>query len=180
MEEKYLICEDSLEGIFTGIYDAYALREGHEHIHIQLGEEENLRLFASYQYISPNIVKTEKVIRTIQRRLGMEIYIELCKALATDDSEKGQAVYQTIVDAITRGSGRRVLENVSNPYVEKTFNLSRKAKNEIHRLMEFVRFQELEQDILFSKIDSHWKILLFMMKSEGFLVYIRQEKSGIL
>ena len=34
MEEKYLVCEDSLEGIFTGIYDAYALREGHEHVHI--------------------------------------------------------------------------------------------------------------------------------------------------
>ena len=26
MEEKYLICEDSIEGIFTGIYDAYAKR----------------------------------------------------------------------------------------------------------------------------------------------------------
>ena len=23
MEEYYLICEDSLEGIFTGVYDAY-------------------------------------------------------------------------------------------------------------------------------------------------------------
>lgn len=178
MEEKYLICEDSLEGIFTGIYDAYALREGHEHIHIQLGEEENLRLFASYQYISPNIVKTEKVIRTIQRRLGMEIYIELCKALATDDSEKGQAVYQTIVDAITGGSGRRVLENVSNPYVEKTFNLSRKAKNEIHRLMEFVRFQELEQDILFSKIGPVCNVVSFLMPHfadrlplENFIIY---------
>ena len=36
MEEKYLVCEDSLEGIFTGIYEAYALREGHEHVHIQI------------------------------------------------------------------------------------------------------------------------------------------------
>ena len=42
MEEKYLICEDSLEGIFTGIYDAYALafalREDHKGIHLQVGE----------------------------------------------------------------------------------------------------------------------------------------------
>ena len=41
MEEKYMICEDSPEGIFTAIYDAYALREGHEHIHIQVGEEDD-------------------------------------------------------------------------------------------------------------------------------------------
>ena len=36
MEEKYIICEDSLEGILTAVYDAYALREGHGHIHIHL------------------------------------------------------------------------------------------------------------------------------------------------
>ena len=42
-EEKYLICEDSIEGIFTGIYDAYALKEGHEQLHIQIRQEENLR-----------------------------------------------------------------------------------------------------------------------------------------
>ena len=65
MEEKYLICEDSLEGIFTGIYDAYALREGHEHVHIQVGEEENLRLFATYLHILPDSVKTDKVANTL-------------------------------------------------------------------------------------------------------------------
>ena len=56
-EEKYLICEDSIEGVFTGIYDAYAFREGHKHLHIQIGEEENFRLFASYLHITPDLVK---------------------------------------------------------------------------------------------------------------------------
>ena len=65
MEEKYLICEDSIEGIFTGIYDAYALREGHEHIHIQVGEVDNYRLFADYLYIQPDPVKTDKVAGTL-------------------------------------------------------------------------------------------------------------------
>ena len=48
MEEKYIICEDSLEGIFTAVYDAYALREGHDRLHVQVGEEDNYRLFATY------------------------------------------------------------------------------------------------------------------------------------
>lgn len=56
-EETYLICEDSLEGVFTGIYDAYTLRKEHGHIHIQIGEEENFRLFASYLHIKPDLVK---------------------------------------------------------------------------------------------------------------------------
>ncbi len=184
MEEKYLICEDSLEGIFTGVYDAYALREGHEHIHIQIGEEDNLKLFAVYQNISPDLVKTRKVIGTIERRLGTDIYIEFCKALATEDADKGQAVYQTIVDAITRGSGRNVLQHLTNPFVGKTVTLARKANNEINRLIEFVRFQELEQKILFSKIGPVCNVVSFLMPHfadrfplENFIVY--DEKRGI-
>ena len=75
MEENYLICEDSLEGIFTGIYEAYALRREHERIHIQVGEEENLRLFAAYMEIQPDQGKAAKVAETINRRLGGEAYL---------------------------------------------------------------------------------------------------------
>ena len=49
MEEYYLVCEDSLEGIFTGIYDAYLKKKPHDQIHICVGEEENYRLFAVYE-----------------------------------------------------------------------------------------------------------------------------------
>lgn len=177
-EEKYLICEDSIEGIFTGIYDAYALREGHEHIHIQIGEEENLRLFASYLYIRPDSVKTRKVAETIRRRLGEKTYFDICQALATADAGKGEAVYRTIVDGITRGSGMKVMENLTNPYVEQTFRLARNASNEIHRMLEFVRFKELEQGILFSRIAPECNIVSFIMPHfadrlpiENFIIY---------
>ncbi len=69
MEEKYIICEDSLEGIFTAVYDAYALREGHDHLHVQVGETDNYRLFATYLHSQPDFGKTEKVVRTLKERL---------------------------------------------------------------------------------------------------------------
>ena len=177
-EEKYLICEDSMEGVFTGIYDAYAFREGHEHLHIQIGEEENLRLFASYLYITPDLVKTRKVAETIQKRLGTDVYMSICRALSTEDAGKGQAVYRTVVDGITNGSGRRVLENSMNPYVDTVFRLSRCAANEIHRLMEFIRFQELKQGILYSRIGAKCNVVSFLMPHfadrlplENFIIY---------
>ena len=177
-DEKYLICEDSIEGVFTGIYDAYALREGHEHIHIQIGEEENLRLFADYVYIRPDSVKTRKVAETIQKRLGTETYLSVCRALATQEVDKGQAVYRTVVNGITEGNGRRVMENLANPYVEQVFRLARNTANEVNHLMEFVRFQELEQNILFSKIGPKCNIVSFLMPHfsdrlplENFIIY---------
>lgn len=177
-EEKYLICEDSIEGVFSGIYDAYALREGHEHLHLQVGEEENLRLFAYYLYIQPDLVKTRKVAETIQRRLGTETYMSICRALATEDAGKGEAVYKVVVDGITRGSGRRVLENAANPHAHLVFCLARKASNEITHLLEFVRFQELEQGILYAVIGPGCNIVSFLMPHfadrlplENFIIY---------
>lgn len=77
MEEKYIICEDSLEGIFTAVYDAYALREGHDHLHVQVGETDNYRLFATYLHSQPDFGKTEKVVRTLKetRRTRLWIYL---------------------------------------------------------------------------------------------------------
>lgn len=183
MEEKYLICEDSIEGIFTAIYEAYALREGHEHIHIQVGEEENYRLFAAYLYIAPDSVKTDKVARTLRERMGEEGYLSVCRAAASFDKEKGEAVYRTVVDAITAKNGRRTMENLRNPYVAKTFELARYTANEAHYELEFLRFQELEQGILYSKIAPKNNVMAFIMPHfadrlsvENFLIYDENRK----
>lgn len=163
MEEKYIICEDSLEGIFTAVYDAYALREGHEHLHVQIGEEDNYRLFATYMYSQPDPVKTDKVARTLKSRLGEEVYGTICHAAASFDRSKGDAVYRTVVDGITGGSGRRTMENLRNPHVRKTFELARRTANEAHRELEFIRFQELEQGILYAKIGPENNVMPFVM-----------------
>lgn len=189
MEEKYIICEDSLEGIFTGIYEAYALREGHAHVHIQIGEEDNLRLFAVYLHILPDPVKTEKVVQTLRSRLGEHVYHTLCRAAASCYPDKGEAVYKTVVDALTAGSGRRVMENLKNPYVARCFELARFTANEAHYEIEFIRFQELtakeggENTVLFSKIGPKNNVVPFVMPHfadrlsiENFMVYDENRK----
>ncbi len=178
MEEKYLICEDSIEGIFTGIYDAYALREGHEHLHLQIGEEDNYKLFATYLYSEPDPVKTDKVARTLKKKMGKEGYLAVCRAAASYDCCKGEAVYKTVVDAITAGNGARTMENLRNPYVAKAFELSRNTANEAHYEIEFLRFQESEQGFLFARIAPKNNVVAFIMphfadrlSPENFLVY---------
>lgn len=189
MEEKYLVCEDSLEGIFTGIYEAYALREGHERLHLQIGEEENFRLFAEYMHIVPDPVKTDKVAETLKKRLGEHAYHILCRAAASCYPDKGEAVYKTVVDALTTGSGRRVMDNLKNRHVARCFELARYTANEAHYEIEFIRFQELEAvneaggSVLFAKIGPKNNVVPFVMPHfadrlsiENFMVYDENRK----
>ena len=69
-QNQILVCEDSLEGIFTGIYEAYALRIPHDRIFLQVGHEGNLRLFAVYTEIGPDTEKVQKVMRTLRSQIG--------------------------------------------------------------------------------------------------------------
>lgn len=152
MEEKILICEDSLEGVLTAVYQAYAWKLDKDCVFLQIGEEDNLRLFAEYITVMPEKMKAQKVISTIIRKMGEDVYWDICCMLASENPEKGQAVYRTIVTALKTGQGRKVLSNVKDSYIQKAFELARNVNNEIHHLYGFLRFAELENGMLYAKI----------------------------
>ncbi|MCL2050906.1 MAG: TIGR03915 family putative DNA repair protein [Lachnospiraceae bacterium] len=161
--ELYLICEDSLEGIFTGIYEAYLMKRPHEEIHIQVGEEENLRLFAEYRHIVPDPGKAVKVARTIGQKFGSDGYMSVCRALASPDSLKGEAIYKMIVKGLLMKNPAAIMDNLANPDVLKVFELARFCGRETHLLTGFIRFKEMDNGILYSPIGPKNNILTFLM-----------------
>lgn len=168
------LCEDSPDGILSGIYDAWSFKieenhkrlsggSGlppctHEDISLLCREPENYALFCEYHTASPSPEKSAKVAKTLTKRLGNEFYETLlCAILAAPPYTKGEidkahAAYQTVVLALTSSAGARILHDLSNPYVHRVFVLSRAAFMEAHHLMGFLRFCELENGVLFSAI----------------------------
>ncbi|MEI3525814.1 MAG: hypothetical protein V8Q27_06605 [Eubacteriales bacterium] len=73
------VCEDSLDGILTGVYEAWDSRLGHR------GGEEfrrkcwiQMELFCEYRTVGTNLEKAEKVLRTVIRRMGEEAREAIC------------------------------------------------------------------------------------------------------
>lgn len=171
------VCEDSLEGVFTGIYKAYEEKRNHNDTFLSLTDEP--MLFAEYVEVKPDRLRTVKVIDTLRRRFGEDDYLSLCMALAAEDPEKAQAVYRTVVDGLKRNSGPgHLFDNLSEDYVYKAFSLARGASREICHLQGFVRFQELEQKVLYSAIGPKNNVLTFLMPhfadrlpQENFVLY---------
>lgn len=161
--ELYLICEDSLEGIFTGIYEAYVLRRPHQELHLLVGEEDNLRLFAEYREIETDNTKAVKVARTVDREFGRENFMCICRALASNDRTKGEAIYKTVAAGLSMRDPRRVMSNLANEHVMKVFELARFSANEANRLIEFIRFRELANGILYARTGPPNNVLTFVM-----------------
>ncbi len=162
MEELYLVCEDSLEGIFSGIYEAYRLKLPHEHLHLSLGEDENYRLFSEYRDCPCDEVKAAKVAKTIMNKFGEEAYLSICRALASPESDKAEAIYKTVVAGLQMRNPQELMGNLANPYVLRVFELARFTANEAHFHVEFIRFRELENGILYAPIGPKNNLITFV------------------
>ena len=160
---QILVCEDTQEGIFTGIYEAYERKCDPAHTVIQAGEDGELCLFSDYRKVVPDMEKAEKVARTLRRRFGEECFEQLCLALSSWQPDKGQAVYRTVVEGLSGRVKGRLMEHLGNPYVARAFELSRAAGNESHHLLGFLRFSETSDGLLFAQIGPKNNVLAHMM-----------------
>lgn len=170
-------CEDSLEGIFTAIYLSYEENRSAEDTCLALHEDPIL--FAEDVTVEPDPVRAVKVMRTLKRRFGEEDYLSLCMALASPDPEKAQAVYRTVVRGLDERCARgHLFDGLADDHVLKTFSLARSVGREIDHLKGFLRFQELENGILYARIGPKGNAVTFLMPhfadrlpAENFVVY---------
>ena len=189
MEEEWgvntnviLICEDSPEGIFTGVYEAYALhlsnRLPHERIRLQAGMEAQPMLFADYREVAPDTVKAEKVMRTLKSRFTREDYEAVWMAMTAPFSDKAQAVYGSVVWGLSNKCRGSILQHLTNENVRRLMELSRGAGKELQHLKGFLRFEELESGLLSSIIRPKNAILPLLavhfadrLPMENFVIY---------
>jgi len=167
MYEYVLLCEDSMEGILSGVYEAYRFKketgiESHDQIHLALQVPDTYRFFTEYRTVDTDYENADKVIATIRGRLGEEVYYRLCLAMVSCFPEKADAVYHTIVLAL-RENDRMIMDRLGEEWVQRTFRYARASSNELGHMIEFTRFAELEGGVLYAKINVKHHILPFLM-----------------
>lgn len=142
--EYALICEDSIDGILSGIYEAYQIKkeeqiDSHDRIHLLTEEPYIQRLSCYYQHIETDRGKAEKVIRTLKKEFGESGFYDLCLAMVSRGEEKADAVYHTVVLGL-RTHDKRILERLHVEAVSRTFSYYRQTSRELNHWREFLRF----------------------------------------
>lgn len=172
------ICENSLEGILTGVYDAWASRRGHDNVKLQSDQFDNYELFAEYTVVKADQDKALKVAKTINERLGYEAYTNICQAAAGNDHRKADCIYRMIVMGLSMKNSKKVMSHLSYEPINFVFKLSRRVWHEVHHYLGFVRFQELADGILCSVIKPKHDVLDLIaphfedrLPNENFFIY---------
>ena len=81
------------------------------------------------------------VLSAVKEKISNEVYEYVMKAIVSDDSRRGDIIYQFITYGFT--IGEKVIMAVQFQEVSDMFTLVRSVQNEAHRYIEILRFKEV-------------------------------------
>lgn len=185
--KKIYICQDSLEGIFTGIYYAWPTRHLEERDKLTIQSDDSMELFSEYVEVAPEKEKAVIVLKTVERHLGSEGYENICAASLSCESKKADAILGTLIAAVKIKNSKRVMDYLINEDVRTVFELNRNVYNESHHYKMFIRFKELQNHILLSEIAPKNNVLPMLSSHfsdrfplENWVIHDRRRKTSIL
>lgn len=158
-ERTIFVCEDSVDGILTAVYDAWASKLGLRNVSVQAGDYQDRQLFARYRLVETDSEKAASVADTIRTRMGLEDYQVLYQAALSRDPGRGADIFRTVVLGLAVWKRKNITRNLQEASVLRVFELSRSVGNEAHRYRMFVRFRELENGVMCSEIEPENQVL---------------------
>lgn len=184
-QETYVfLCQPNIDGMLTGIYDAWEMSAGtkgqkgcgHNSVRLQLAGTYNYTFFCKYIEVAPDADKALKVSRSICSKVSNEVYEHCIRALYSQADDRADAVYRFLTLAFRVGP--RIMERYGDPYVMRVFELRRYVSEEAHQLFGFTRFEEYPNHVLAAKISPKNDVIELLashfadrMSGEKWLIY---------
>lgn len=180
------MCENSVEGILSGVYTAWTSRKGHENVKLELmGNEQTMELFCQYEEVPVNDGNVDKVVKAIRNKISEEAYRMVYKAALSRERDRGDKIYRFLIYGFHFGGG--VVHMLQVQEVYDIFQMCRYIDHETHLLTGFVRFVEMEGDLLVSRIGPKNDVLVLLaphfmdrMSGENWVLYDENRKKAVL
>lgn len=174
---KIFTCNDIFEDMMCCLYVAWAegLRIGHENISLRKEPILQQTLFDEYIHVDYNEEQFTKVVRSIQNKLSMQIYIDIYYVAMSKEEDALDTIYQYLRLGFRKGPSIRM--SYTEPSVMRMMELRRNVGNEMHYFQEFVRFISPDSRIYISHIEPKNNVALLVanvfterMPSENFMI----------
>lgn len=151
----HYIYDGSFEGLLTSIYEAYYGKDNIDDIVPQDSLDENF--LVQKKYIQTDKEKANKVYIAIESKISKESMRRVFNAYLSELPRHGIIILKYI--QLGFKIGPQVDLNLTIDVVREMDNLSRKVGKETHRMLGIIRFKELENGILYARVEPDHNIL---------------------
>jgi len=187
--KRIYLCENSIDGIFTAIYQAWNSRYGHNNNKIEEKSEDNhyssLELFSEYIQVDTDYDLAFKVSRSIKEKISEEAYQMLCRVALSNHQGKADLIYRFMILGFHMGA--KIMNHLSDESVGNVYKINRNVNYEAHHFLGFLRFSEQESGLLTAVIHPKNNVLTLIaphfedrLPEERFVIYDANRKVAAL
>ena len=178
-------CSDTFQGILCGVYDAWTSRLGHKNVALELEGTGNMQMFTEYRQVQESLSKAEKVIQAVQTKAGQEVYEQIYRASLSQEAEKADRIYRFLIYALHYG--KVILDQLQIPAVYDMFQMNRNVGNEAYLLIEFLRFSQTSDGVLFGMVGPKNDVIILLaphfadrLHNENWIIYDEKRKKAVV
>ncbi|AZA77932.1 DNA metabolism protein [Chryseobacterium sp. G0186] len=180
-----LLYDGSFDGLFTAIFEVFEYRyQDVEIVNRERFHQENI--FAEIHEVITQADKSERVLSKLEQNLGKKGIYQLLKVFLSESPELEQLILSAVRQSIKYPEGN-ILENFADADIMKISKICKSVGRESHRMTAFVRFEKMQDDVFFSKIDPDFNVLPLIRKhfkdryqDQKWMIYDLKRNYGIL
>ena len=157
-----LIYDGSFEGLLTSIFEVFEYKyDVVEIIKVASYKQENI--FSELHEVITNVEKSDRVLSSVKENLGAVGISRLMRVYFSEKPELERLILSAIRYSIKKPT-QNILQDFANEDMMDIAKICKSMSREIHRMHAFVRFEKLQDEVYFSKIEPDFNVLPLIVK----------------
>lgn len=180
-----LLYDGSFDGLLTAVFEVFEYR--YKDVEIFSKEkfyQENI--FAEIHEVITQSDKAERVFNKLEKNIGRSGIHQLLKVFLSEDPSLEQLILSAIRQSIQHPT-ENILQNYADDDILSISKICKSVDRERHRMTAFVRFEKMQDDVFFAKIDPDFNVLPLIRKhfkdryqDQKWMIYDLRRNYGIL
>ena len=157
-----LLYDGSFDGLLTAIFEAFEYR----YQEVEIFSRENFQqenMFAEIHEVYTNEEKSERVLKKLEQSIGKSGISQLLSVYFSELPEMERLILSAIQQSIQHPK-ENVLQNFADNDILEISKICKSVSRERHRMTAFVRFEKMQDDVYFAKIDPDFNVLPLIRK----------------
>lgn len=157
-----LIYDGSFEGLMTAIFEVFEYKFADAEIFS--AENYNVEnIFATVHEVQTQAEKSERVLKKLEDNIGKSAVSQLLMVYLSEDPQLENLILSTVKYSLLRPN-QNVLNDFANADMMQIAKVCKSVGREIHRMHAFVRFEKLQDEFYFSKVEPDFNVLPLIFK----------------
>ncbi len=152
-----LLYDGTFEGLFTAIFEVFEYKYQPAKI-ISRENYQTESIFTDHHEVVTNQEKAERVLKKMESNLGKKGVSQLLRVYLSE-SENAERLILSAVSQSIKFPQKNILENFGNVDIMDIAKITKSISREVHRMHAFVRFEKLQGDVYFAKIEPDFNVL---------------------